>query len=61
MSEHFNECCDNCKWSDHAAHCSVHKNDENDDSIDESECVARLRQIALTSSLTETVFIDLKV
>jgi hypothetical protein len=26
-SKHFSECCSNCKWHDHAAHCSVHNND----------------------------------
>jgi hypothetical protein len=27
MSEHFNECCNNCKWCDHAAHCFICNND----------------------------------
>jgi len=68
-SKHFSECCDNCKWSDHAAHCSVHNNDvlivilndENDDNADENECIARSRQIVLTLLLTETIIIDLKI
>jgi hypothetical protein len=43
VSKHFNECCSNCKWHDHAAHCSVCNNDvlivilndENNNSINE--------------------------
>ncbi len=66
-SKHFNECCDNCKWHDHTAHCSVCNNDvlivilndENDDSTDEGECIAKLRQIASILLLTEAVIIDL--
>ena len=68
-SEHFSECCSNCKWHDYAAHYSVHNNDvliiilndKNNNSADESEHVAKLRQIASTSSLTETVIIDLNL
>ncbi len=52
---------------DHAAHYSVHNNDvlivisddENNDSTDESEHVAKSRQIASTSLLTEAVVINL--
>ncbi len=49
MSKHFKECCDNCKWCDHTAHCSVHNNDvvivifnDNDDNdeVNESEWVS---------------------
>ncbi len=44
MSKHFSKYCDNCKWCDHAAYCSVHSNDvliiisddENNNSVDES-------------------------
>jgi hypothetical protein len=54
-SKHFNECCSNCKWCDHAAHCSVHNNDvlivilnnENNNSADENECIVKSRWIAL--------------
>ncbi len=42
-SKHFNECCDNCKWCDHASHCFIHNNnvlivilnDENNNNADE--------------------------
>ncbi len=55
-SEHFNECCDNCKWCDHTAHCSVCNNDvfivilndENNNNVNEGEPAAQLRQITLT-------------
>ncbi len=49
MSKHFKECCNNCKWCDHTAHCSVHNNDvvivilnDNDDNdeVNESEWVS---------------------
>ncbi len=68
-SKHFNECCDNCKWSDHAAHYSVHNNDvliiilnnENDDSADENKHIAKLRHIASALLLTEMIIIDLEV
>jgi len=66
-SEHFSECCSNCKWHDHAACCFVHNNDvliiilndENNDSANENEHIAKLRQIALTLLSAETVIIDL--
>jgi len=64
MSKHFNECCDNCKWRDHTAHCSVCNNDvlivisddENNNNVNENKCATQLRRITLTS-LTETVVI----
>jgi len=48
MSEHFSECCNNCKWCDHTAHCSVCNNDvlivilndENNNNVNEDECAA---------------------
>ncbi len=63
-SEHFNECCDNCKWHDHAAHCFVHNNDvlivilndENDNDVNEGEHAAQSRQITSTL-LTEVIVI----
>jgi len=66
-SKHFSECCSNCKWCDHTAHYFICNNDvliiisnnENNDSTDESECVARLRQIASASLLTEMIVINL--
>ncbi len=47
-SEHFSECCNNCKWRDHAACCSVCNNDvlivisdnENNNSVNENEHAA---------------------
>jgi len=68
-SEHFNKCCDNCKWCDHTAHCSVCNNDvlivilnnENNNDADRDECIAKSRQIASTLLLTGAVVIDLKV
>ncbi len=66
-SKHFSECCDNCKWCDHAAYYSVHNNDvlivisdnENNDNADKNKHIAKSRQLASTSSLTEVVIIDL--
>jgi len=51
---HFGECCGNCKWRDHAAHCSVRNNDvliaisddEDNDGADGGGRVARPRRIA---------------
>jgi len=68
-SEHFKRCYDNCKWHDYTAHYSVHNNDvlivisddENDNDVNENEHIAKLRQIALTLLLTETVIIDLNL
>ncbi len=59
MSEHFSECCSNCKWHDHAVHCSVCNNDvlivisddENNNNVNEGEPAAQLRQITLTLSV----------
>jgi len=59
MSEHFNECCSNCKWCDHAACCSVCNNDvlivisnnENNNNVNEDESAAQSRQITLTLSV----------
>jgi len=67
MSEHFSECCDNCKWCDHAACYSVHNNDvliiisddENNDSVDENEHIAKLRWIASALLSMRAVIIDL--
>jgi len=69
MSKHFNECCNNCKWHDHAACCSVCNNDvfivilndENNNSADESECIAKSRQITLILLSAKTVIIDLNL
>jgi len=63
-SKHFNECCDNCKWHDHTAHCSVCNNnvlivisdDENDDGVNEDKHAAQSRQIT-SAPLTEAVII----
>ena len=58
MSEHFSECCGNCKWRDHARRCSVRNNDvlivilnneNNNDDVNEGGSAARLRRI--TSAL----------
>jgi len=65
MSEHFNECCSNCKWCDHAAHCSVHNNDvlivilndENNNDVNEGEHAAQSRQITLTLLLMRAIII----
>ena len=65
--KHFDKCCDNCKWCDHAAHCFIHNNDvlivilnnENNNSTDESEHVAKLRWIALILLSAEAVVINL--
>ncbi len=66
-SKHFNECYSNCKWHDHAAHCSVHNNNvlivisnnENNNSANEGECIAKSRQITLILLLTEAIVINL--
>ncbi len=55
-SKHFNECCGNCKWRDHTAHCFVHNNDvlivisddENNNDVNENEPAAQSRRITLT-------------
>ncbi len=65
-SEHFNECCSNCKWCDHTCYCSVCNNDvlivisddeNNDNDVNESEPAAQSRRIALTLLLTRAVVI----
>ena len=67
MSEHFNECCSNCKRCDHTAHCSVCNNDvlivilndENNNNVNKDEHAAQLRQIASVSSAeTVVIYID---
>jgi len=67
MSKHFNECCSNCKWCDHAAHCFVHNNNvliiisdnENNNDTDENEHIARSRWIASALLSVRAVIIDL--
>ncbi len=69
ISEHFSECCSNCKWCDHTAHCSVCNNDvliiisdnENNNDVNEGEHIARLRQIASASLLMRAVVIYLNL
>ncbi len=69
MSKHFNECCDNCKWRDHAAHYSVCNNDvliiisnnENNNDVNEGEHIAKLRQIALISLSVRVIVINLNL
>ncbi len=69
MSKHFDECCDNCKWHDHTACCFVCNNDvliiisndENNNSINEGEHIAKLRWIASALLSAETVIIDLNL
>jgi len=69
MSEHFSECCDNCKWHDHTAHYFIHNNNvlivisdnENNNDTDENEHVARSRWIALISSSARAVVINLNL
>jgi len=55
-SEHFSECCSNCKWHDHAHCCSVHNNDvlivisnneDDNNDVNENEPAAQLRRITL--------------
>jgi len=58
-SKHFSECCSNCKWCDHTAHCFVCNNDvlivilndKNNNNVNENEPAAQLRQI--TSALSQ--------
>ena len=65
-SKHFNECCSNCKWCDHAHHCSVCNNDvlivilnneDNNNDVNENEPAAQPRRITSASSLMRTVII----
>ncbi len=54
-SEHFSECCSNCKWHDHTAHCFVCNNDvliiisddKNNNNVNKSEPAAQSRRITL--------------
>jgi len=63
-SKHFSECCDNCKWHDHTAHCFVCNNDiliiisddENNNNVNENEPAAQSERITLTL-LTEMIII----
>ncbi len=66
MSEHFSECCSNCKWCDHACCCFVCNNDilivisdneNNDNDVNEDEPAAQSRRIASTLLLTRVVVI----
>jgi len=62
-SEHFSECYNNCKWCDHAAHCSVRNNDvliiilnnENDNDVNESEPAAQSRRITSVLSVRTVI------
>ena len=64
-SEHFSECCNNCKWRDHTACCSVCNNDvlivilnnENNNNVNEGEPAAQLRRITLTLLSVRTIII----
>jgi len=65
-SEHFDECCRNCKWCYHTHHCFIRNNDilivisnnENDNNnVNENEPAAQPRRIASTPSLTKAVVI----
>ncbi len=66
MSEHFNKCCDNCKWRDHACCCSVCNNDvlivisdneNNNNDVNEDEPAAQLRRIMSTPLSVRAVVI----
>ncbi len=64
ISKHFDECCSNCKWCDHTAHCFICNNDvliiilndENNDNVNESKPAAQSRRIT-SALLTEVVVI----
>jgi len=65
-SEHFSECCSNCKWRDHMCHCFVCNNDvlivisnneNNDNDVNESEPAAQLRRITPALSSVRAVII----
>jgi len=65
-SEHFNECCDNCKWRDHVCRCSVHNNDvlivilndeDNNNDVNEDEPAAQSRRITSALLLMRVVII----
>ena len=64
--EHFNECCGNCKWRDHACCCSVCNNDvlivilnheDNNNDVNENEPAAQPRRITSTPLLMRAVVI----
>jgi len=66
MSEHFSECCSNCKWHDHACYCFIRNNDvlivilnneNNDDDVNENEPAAQPRRITSTLLLMRAVVI----
>jgi len=66
MSEHFSECCSNCKWHDYACCCSVCNNDvlivisnneNNNNNVNESEPAAQSRRIASALLSVRTVII----
>ncbi len=69
MSEHFDKCCSNCKWCDYAAHCFICNNDvliiisdnENNNSVNEGEHIARSRWIASASLLMRMIVIYLNL
>jgi len=65
-SEHFDECCNNCKWHDHMCHCFICNNDvlivisndkNNNNDVNESEPAAQLRRITSALSLMRVVVI----
>ncbi len=65
-SEHFDECCSNCKWCDHTCCCFVCNNDilivisdneNNNNDVNEGEPAAQLRRIASTPPSTRAVII----
>jgi len=66
MSEHFDECCSNCKWCDHTCRCSVHNNDvlivilnneNNNNNVNEDEPAAQSRRITSALLLMRAVII----
>jgi len=65
-SEHFSECCSNCKWHDHTHCCFIRNNDvlivisddeNNNNDVNENEPAAQLRRIASVSPLMRAVII----
>jgi len=66
MSKHFDECCGNCKWRDHACCCFICNNDilivisndeNNNNDVNEDEPAAQSRRITSTLSSTGAVVI----
>jgi len=66
MSEHFNECCSNCKWCDHMCYCFVCNNDvlivisddeNNNNDVNKNEPAAQSRRITSALSLMRVVVI----